>query len=236
MQDRRCILTPSAAGAFVLGRVSHAVQARTSMNPVYLAQYLVNQFGHVPGGVTPMKLQKLLYYVKAWSLVDGEDLVAGTFARWKHGPVNRDVYAHFKGYGRGPIQPVTLAPDQKPTGDAREFVHFIGNSYARFPAIALSKMTHEEAPWLETPTMQTISSALMESFYAGQPFAQNLPFDPVGKPYIPIQGHMDRAFTFDMSAGDKARASTYASYQDYLARIEKAGYIAEDDWLSGLLA
>ena len=41
------------------------------MNPVHLAQYLVNRFGNIPGGVTPMKLQKLLYYVKAWSLVDG---------------------------------------------------------------------------------------------------------------------------------------------------------------------
>ena len=187
------------------------------MNPLHLAQYLVNQFGHVPGGVTPMKLQKLLYYVKAWSLVDGEDLVGGQFAKWKYGPVNREVYEHFhdQGYRRQPIQPLTLAADQEPHGDAREFVLFVGNSYARFPAVALSKMTHEEDPWKEARMLQPIADDRIAAFYASQPFAANIPFDPVGKPYVPVQGHMDRALTFDMNEVDAQRASVYASYQDY---------------------
>lgn len=207
------------------------------MNSVHLAQYIVNQFGSVPGGVTPMKLQKLLYYVKAWGLVGGDDLVGGRFAKWKHGPVNRTVYEHFheRGYRREPIQPVTLAYDEEPHGPAREFVHFVGNSYARFPAIVLSKMTHEEAPWKEARMYQTIREDAIQSFYATQPFAANIPFDP-DQPYVPVQSDMGGALTFDMSEADARRATTYASYREYLDRIMQAGYVAEDDWLSGLLA
>ena len=205
------------------------------MSPVHLAQYLVNQFGHVPGGVTPLKVQKLLYYVKAWSLVDGHDLVDGRFVKMTHGPVNWDVYHHFKGHGSAPLQPVTLGPSQTPTGDAKAFTDFIGNSYARFPAVVLSKMTHDEEPWRTTPMRKVISKRKMQAYYAAQPFAQNLPFDPVGKPYIPVQSDMGRAFTLDMSPADAQRASVYASYQDYLDRITRSGYVAGDDWLSHLL-
>ncbi|MEL6702830.1 MAG: type II toxin-antitoxin system antitoxin SocA domain-containing protein [Bacteroidota bacterium] len=207
-----------------------------AMKHLYLAQYLVNRFGHVPGGVTPLKLQKLLYYVKAWSLVDGRDLVGVPFEKWQHGPVNRDVYQYFKRFGRAPLQPEALAPSQEPQGATREFIDFVGHSYARFPAITLSKMTHEEDPWRLTPDDAVIADTLIARYYAAQPFATNLPFDPVGKPYVPVQSHMDRAATMDMSAADAKRASTYASYQDYLARLESAGFVSRDEWLSQLLA
>ncbi len=206
------------------------------MNPVFLAQYLVNQFGHVPGGVTPLKLQKLLYYVKAWALVDGDDLVDGAFEKWTHGPVNRAVYEHFKQHSRAPIQPVALGPQHEPHGETKAFVDFVGHSYARFPAIALSKMTHEEDPWKVTPANSVIPAVLIRDYYAAQPFAANIPFDPVGKPYIPVQSHMDRAFTMDMNAVDARRASTFRSYTEYLKRLEQAGYASRDEWVSRLLA
>lgn len=210
------------------------------MNPVHLGQYLVNAFGHVPGGVTPLKLQKLVYYVKAWSLVDGHPLVDGTFARWPHGPVNVPLYEHFKGHGRAPLQPVALGPDLEPQGTARAFVDFVGHSYARFPAVVLSKMTHDEAPWQRTEPMQVIADALIEHFYAGQPFAGNLPFDPVGKPYVAVQSDMDRAFTLDLRGTDAKRAATFASYEAYLEHLDRAGLRGgargADDWLNRLLA
>jgi uncharacterized phage-associated protein len=205
------------------------------MEPLHLAQYLVNSFGHVPGGVTPMKLQKLLYYVKAWSVVDGEDIVDGSFSKWKHGPVNREVYEHFKGYGRQPIQPVALGPDQHPKLLMRSFTDFIGHSYARFPAITLSKMTHDERPWHEAEPGEEISVSAMKEFYSSQPFAQNLPFDPVGKPYVAVESPMDRAFTLDMSTEDARLVNVYSSYQDYVDRLSSAGYAKSEDWYSRLM-
>lgn len=209
------------------------------MNPVHVGQYLVNQFGGVPGGVTPLKLQKLVFYVKAWSLVDGTPLVDGVFERWTHGPVNRSLYQHFKGAGRMPLQAVGLGPEHLPQGETRDFINFVGHSYARFPAVVLSKMTHDEAPWKETAPDRVIADALIESFYAGQPFADNLPFDPADKPYVAVQSDMDRAFTLDLRAADARRAATFASYDAYLEHLERAGLrgnASGDDWLSRLLA
>ena len=206
------------------------------MDPVILAQYLVNRFGHVPGGVTPLKVQKLLYYVKAWSLVNGENLVDGTFYKWRHGPVNRQVYDHFKPNRSDPLQIVNLAPDQEPQGEAREFVDFIGHSYARFPALVLSKMTHDEAPWKETPPDHEICPVGMQAFYSRQPFAANIPLDYDHKPYVAVQSDMDRAFTLDMSVNDAVRATTFKSYREYLDRLSRAGYVAREDWLNRLLA
>lgn len=206
------------------------------MSPLHLAQYLVNTFGHVPGGVTPMKLQKLLYYVKSWSVVDGADLVDGAFLRWTHGPVNREVYDHFKSFGRAPLQPMTLASGQQPNGAEKEFIDFIGNSYARFPAITLSKMTHDEEPWRAAAPDSEIAASSMRSYYSGQPFARNLPFDPTGKPYVAVRSHMDRAFTLDMSPADAVRSGVYPSYAAYLERLKKAGYTTVDDWHSRLMS
>ena len=42
--------------------------------------------------ITPLKLQKLLYYAKVWGIVAGEELYQGEFKKWTHGPVNTEVY------------------------------------------------------------------------------------------------------------------------------------------------
>jgi uncharacterized phage-associated protein len=208
------------------------------VSPVHLAQYLANRFGALPGGVTPMKVQKLLYYVKAWGQVEGLDPVEGAFTKWPHGPVNREVYEHFRaeGYTRQPIQPVSLGPEHEPQGRARDFVELIGASYARFTALTLSAMTHREDPWLLTESRAVIAPALMRDYYAQQPFARNLqPFALDGKPYHPVQSDLDRAFTLDMSTREAERATTYASFRAYQQRLEDAGYVPEEDWLSGLM-
>ena len=209
------------------------------MKPLHVAQYLVNRFGNVPGGITPLKLQKLLYYVKAWAEVEGRGgIVEGRFEKWPHGPVNPPVYRHYRreGYTRQPIQPVDLGP-LAPTGEARAFVEFVGASYARFPAVTLSVMTHREDPWRLTADRDVIPVSLMREFYRAQPFAVNLPFDP-GAAYRPVQSDLGKAFTMDLSDADEARATTFDTFADYLAqvdRLQKMGMAYRDGLLSGLL-
>ena len=58
---------------------------------------------HIP--VTPMKLQKLLYYVCVKYVQDtGTTPIAEPFLVWKYGPVAPSVYAEFKSYGSKPIK------------------------------------------------------------------------------------------------------------------------------------
>ena len=67
-----------------------------------LVQYIIGR-AQAYGDVTPMKLQKILYYVKAWSLVDGHPLVHADFEKWDYGPVNRQLWKQFN--GSAPIPP-----------------------------------------------------------------------------------------------------------------------------------
>ena len=54
-----------------------------------VAQYILGKIGPL----TTMKLQKLLYYSQAWSLVwDDKPLFAEEFEAWANGPVCRELY------------------------------------------------------------------------------------------------------------------------------------------------
>lgn len=55
-------------------------------------------------GLSPMKLQKLMYYAQAWHLrVMKRPLLDDNFARWKFGPVIPCIYHEFKNFGYQPI-------------------------------------------------------------------------------------------------------------------------------------
>lgn len=44
-----------------------------------------------------LKLQKLLYYLQAWSLgINGERFIESPFEAWVHGPVSKVLYDRFK--------------------------------------------------------------------------------------------------------------------------------------------
>ena len=49
--------------------------------------------------LTPMKLQRLMYYAQSWHLaIKGEPLFDDFFARWPSGPVIPSLYHAFKYY------------------------------------------------------------------------------------------------------------------------------------------
>jgi len=103
------------------------------------------------GEMTAMKLQKLVYYAQAWSLVwDERPLFNSRIEAWANGPVTPDLY----GYHRGqfvvsyptftPGNADALAPDEKATVDG--VLSFYGDKSAQW----LSDLTHMETPWQRT--------------------------------------------------------------------------------------
>ena len=117
-----------------------------------LAEYLLwrtsQERPEDPDYLTPMKLQKLLYYVQGWALAQtGCPLFADPIEAWREGPVVQVVYARYKKFGKGPI---TDIPDTAPEVDAatRDLIEHVWDRYKHYSAFGLSAMTHEERPWL----------------------------------------------------------------------------------------
>ncbi len=100
------------------------------------------------GAVTTWKLQKLVYYCQAWSLVwDDEALFNEQIEAWINGPVCPALYELHRGQFR--ISEVetgdasALSKVQKETVDA--VLRYYGDRSPQW----LSNLTHMEAPWQE---------------------------------------------------------------------------------------
>ena len=98
--------------------------------------------------LTAWKLQKLVYYCQAWSLVwDEKPLFKESILAWANGPVVRELYQEHKGmfYVKDMHKgnPNHLSINQKDTID-----HVL-KAYADKTAQWLSDLTHLEDPWKE---------------------------------------------------------------------------------------
>jgi len=99
-----------------------------------------------PDYLSPLRLQKLLYYAQAWSLATrGRPLFNDAIEAWTHGPVIRSVYARFADLHDGPIQ--SSRSGNELTEEDKEFVRSVWDAYKGFSATALRNMTHQEDPW-----------------------------------------------------------------------------------------
>ncbi len=64
-----------------------------------IARYVINYSNGRNYGITNLKLQKVLYFIQARFLVEGEPCFFEKIEAWDYGPVVRDVYQEFKYYG-----------------------------------------------------------------------------------------------------------------------------------------
>lgn len=98
--------------------------------------------------LTAWKLQKLVYYCQAWSLVwDEKPLFKEKILAWANGPVVKELYNQHKGlfYVKEMAKgyPDHLSVNQKDTID-----HVL-KAYGDKTAQWLSDLTHMEEPWIE---------------------------------------------------------------------------------------
>lgn len=102
-----------------------------------------------------LKLQKLIYYIQAWSLgINGESMLKGKFEAWIHGPVCIELYERFKGtkslYSSIEASDVLdkNAKDKLEDADV-EFIDYILENYAKYSGVQIEAITHSEAPWMD---------------------------------------------------------------------------------------
>jgi uncharacterized phage-associated protein len=138
-----------------------------------VAKYFIDRSRREQRPITNKKLQKLLYYAQAWSLVlNKEQLFSEHLQAWIHGPAVPSVYGKFKKYGYGDIVEniSSLTGFSKKQSDVLDSVWKI---YGHRPADYLEALTHSELPWQEArenlspthPSSNMISTQTMRRFY-----------------------------------------------------------------------
>ncbi|MEN8150626.1 MAG: type II toxin-antitoxin system antitoxin SocA domain-containing protein [Planctomycetota bacterium] len=99
------------------------------------------------GPMTTMKLQKLVYYSQAWSLVwDERPIFEERIEAWANGPVVRVLYNRHRGFfqvSKWSGDPGALDKDAHDTID--EVLRFYGDKSSQW----LVDLTHRERPWRE---------------------------------------------------------------------------------------
>lgn len=111
--------------------------------------------------LTHLRLQKLLYYAQAWSLVIREsELFPEEIRAWENGPVVEEVFQALPDGRCAACVPENLfdsAPDPEP--EEAWFLKAFWEAYCGYSASQLYRMTHAETPWQKTWEQQPNQSA-----------------------------------------------------------------------------
>lgn len=117
-----------------------------------IADYFLSKVNIEAGdSISPLKLQKLVYYAQAWNYtLFGIPLFNDKIEAWKHGPAIKKLYSRFEKYsrtssiniGEEKIQPPILNESSK------NLLEEINILYGEHSGAYLEKLTHSEEPWI----------------------------------------------------------------------------------------
>lgn len=128
------------------------------------------------GPMTTMKLQKLVYYCQAWSLVwDEEPLFKENIEAWASGPVVRELFNYH--HGQYMISTVLIGNHEILSDKQKETIDSVLDYYENKSSQWLSDLTHMEDPWKLTrvgvPEMQrgyrVIGLDILAEYYGSLP-------------------------------------------------------------------
>ncbi len=128
------------------------------------------------GEITSMKLQKLAFYVKAWSLVwDEDELFNEDFQAWANGAVSPVLYEKHRGMFKVNAELFADANSDVFDDNQKDTINKVLSYYGKYTAQQLSDINHQETPWIESrgklPPMarctNVITPAAMSEYYSG---------------------------------------------------------------------
>jgi len=102
--------------------------------------------------VTPMKLQKLIYFVyRKYLKLTNESLFSEKFEVWRYGPVIESIYYKFKKYGSNAIRDYGREENKKirvvneeSSDEIAKALSSVWNKYKEYDGSYLSMLTHED--------------------------------------------------------------------------------------------
>ena len=112
-----------------------------------VAKYILEK----QGSMSAMKLQKLIYYSQAWSLVwDDQPLFHNRIEAWANGPVVRELYDVHRGKFQVNHEDFSTYSKQELTPEQKKTVDAVLEAYGSKSAQWLSDQTHSESPWQDS--------------------------------------------------------------------------------------
>jgi uncharacterized phage-associated protein len=136
-----------------------------------VAKYFISlSVPSTPLAITPLKLQKLVYYAQGWYMAfKGEPLFQEDIKAWDHGPVVPDIYYEYKHLGYLTIHPKPF--ENKVNGKRTftkqqlEILDDVWEAYGEYDGKYLEELTHQEDPWLYTDRNDTIEKPLIRKYF-----------------------------------------------------------------------
>lgn len=127
-------------------------------NAIKIAQHFLHRANFDGDLISPLKMQKLIYYAYVWVLVNSsKQLFEEKFQAWTNGPVLPSLYQNLKRFGYSPINDllITDMTDQEILDEIKdnfgintiEIIEMVYEEYIGKSAFELSAMTHNELPW-----------------------------------------------------------------------------------------
>ncbi|MCQ2551275.1 MAG: DUF4065 domain-containing protein [Clostridia bacterium] len=122
--------------------------------------------------ITPLALQKLLYYIQAIYMVKyDKPLFTEECKAWVHGPVYEKVYDVFKSFKFSPIEDkrFVIFKDRfhELSDEERDVIDMVVNSFGMYSGKTLEKITHKEAPWADAYSVNKLYG------YANEPITND---------------------------------------------------------------
>lgn len=166
-------------GTVIHGILSYSVNRKgIIMATVFdVAAYIIEKQTHV----TSVKLQKLVYYSQAWSLVwDDEPLFDEEVQAWANGPVVYELFDYYRG-NFGISQKPKYGDSNRVSDAGKDTINVVLTTYGHLSASQLSFLTHSEAPWRDARgnladterSQAVIGLAAMQTFYSTLEFASD---------------------------------------------------------------
>jgi len=137
-----------------------------------VAAYILERYGEM----SAMKLQKLVYYCQAWSLVwDEKPLFPEPFQAWVNGPVSPILYEKHRGMYS--VTEWASGNSANLTDSEKETIDVVLRGYGDKNAQQLSDLSHQETPWIEARRglgatergANEITCAAMHEYYSALP-------------------------------------------------------------------
>ncbi len=150
-----------------------------------MSEFVILYCQNIGVTISPLKLQKLLYYIQAWHIAkfNKETLYTSLPEAWVNGPVYREVYNNYKEFFFRNENIKTDFDEIELSNALKEkqkllileekqlnLIYDVLNTYAKLSDEMLILMTHNEAPWNDarkglTPIEKSVNTLSIDTIY-----------------------------------------------------------------------